>query len=727
MAAEFAPGRAGRQPAPFAPGTLVAGYRLDDRIGTGGMAMVFRARDEALGRTIALKILVPALTADGDFRERFARESRAASMVDHPNIIPVYAAGEDGGVLYLAMRYVSGGDLHSVVEREGPLSPGRAVSLLFPVASALDAAHRAGIVHRDVKPANVLVDVSPGRPEHPYLSDFGLAKRDTAAGLTMTGNFVGTAGFAAPEQISGQPARSESDQYALACVAFTMLTGSVPFEHRSPEAVLWAQMSEPSPLVTPRRPDLSAAVDEVIGRGLARNPLDRYPSCGAFAGALREALSMTPNTARRAGSGAARGGHAGEAQRGPSRTPSGLASAHPSFPLPPPPGSRPAVDGPSPQRLTRRSRKPRRSRIAVGAGAVIVATAACVVLLRGTPGAPSLKVSAHLAATLNDTGGDDVTTAVFGPAGTFDTIDQVGRAYTFDIASGRVVTTFDLAGADLSGARLALDGQAIVSPGSTCDGGETAPCVYHEYYFQTHGWTNIAAGGGTALDVGYVTLADALGDGAQVWNLQTRRDVADLADPDRRPVAGIAVSPDDTSVAVSAKGTGGAHKIYVWGISGISSPSPATAKTLQATLTVPGQLGYADPDLDGAPVPTGAAPDPGGAPLPVGATFMALDRDGGTLAVSDGRRTEIYNVRSRRLVTEVPDSLAALSPDGKLFATTDMTGDGRIELRDTRTGKTMATVATPAAPSTVTFGPDGQSIAVGCGNGDTYVWDLTGS
>lgn len=723
MTAEFAPGRAGRQPAPFAPGTLVGGYRLDDRIGTGGMAMVFRARDEALGRTIALKILAPALTADGDFRERFARESRAASVVDHPNIIPVYAAGEDGGVLYLAMRYVSGGDLHSVVEREGPLSPGRAMSLLSPVASALDAAHRAGIVHRDVKPANVLVDVSPGRPDHPYLSDFGLAKRDTAAGLTMTGNFVGTAGFAAPEQISGQPARSESDQYALACVAFTMLTGSMPFEHPSPEAVLWAQMSEPSPLVTPRRPDLSAAVDGVIARGLARNPLDRYPSCGAFADALRQALSMAPNAARHGGSGAARGGHGGEVQRDQSRAPSGLASAHPSFPLPPSLVSRPAGDGPS----SRPARKPRRSRTAVGAGAVIVviATAACVVLLRGAPGAPSLKVSAHLAATLNDAGGDDVVAAVFGPAGTFDTIDQVGRAYTFDIASGRAVATFDLAGADLSGARLALDGQAIVSPGSRCDGGDRPPCVYHEYYFQTRGWAaNIAGGRDTALGVGYVTLADARGDGAQVWNLQTGRHVADLADPDGRPVAGIAVSPDDSSVAVSAAGTGGTHKVYVWGI---SSPSPAAAKTLKATLTVHGQLGYADPDLDGAPVPVSAAPDPGGGPVPVGAMFMALDSDGGTLAVSNGQRTAIYNVRSRRLITTVPDSLAALSPDGKLFATTDTAGDGRIQLRDTRTGKTVATVAAPAAPSTITFGPGGQSVAVSCGNGDTYVWDLTRS
>jgi serine/threonine-protein kinase len=697
------------------------------------MAMVFRARDETLGRTVALKILAPALTTDVGFRERFARESRAASMVDHPNIIPVYAAGEDGGVLYLAMRYVPGGDLHSVVEKEGPLPPGRAVSLLAPVASALDAAHRAGIVHRDVKPANVLVDVIPGRPDHPYLSDFGLAKKDTAAGLTMTGNFVGTAGFVAPEQISGQPARSESDQYALACVAFTMLTGSAPFEHSSPEAVLWAQMSQPPPRVVPRRPDLSHAVDDVIARGLARNPLDRYSSCVAFADALRQALSMAPEAPPHAGMGTARGGHVGEVQPVQSRAPSALASAQPS--LPSPVASRPAGGGPSAQP----SPKPRRSRIAVGAGGVVVviAAAACVVLLRGAlghpgtaagfrtpPAAAGLKVSARRAATLNDTGGDDVVTAVFGPDGTFDTIDQIGRAYTFAIASEREVSTFDLAGGDLSRAQLALDGQAIVSPGSGCDGGKLKPCVYHEYYFQTHGWTNIATGGGTALGVGYVTLADAQGDVAQVWNLLTRQHVADLADPDRRPVAGIAVSPDDSSVAVSAEGAGGTHKVYVWGI---SSPSSAAAKTLKAALTVPGQLGYADPELDGAPVPVDGAPDPGSAPLPVGATFMALDSGGGTLAVSNGQRTEIYNVRSRRLITTVPDSLAALSPDGKLFATTDTAGDGRIELRDTLTGKTVATVATPAAPSTVTFGPGGRSVAVGCGNGATYVWNLAGS
>src|SRR6204780_5746781 len=149
----------------LAPGSLVAGYRLEARIGAGGMAVVFRARDEALGRTVALKVLAPALAGDDEFRERFVRESRAAAAVDHPHIIPVYSAGESDGVLYLAMRYVASGDLRAVVQREGPLPGHRALALISPIALALDAAHAAGLVHRDVKPANILIDISPSRPE----------------------------------------------------------------------------------------------------------------------------------------------------------------------------------------------------------------------------------------------------------------------------------------------------------------------------------------------------------------------------------------------------------------------------------------------------------------------------------------------------------------------------------------------------------------------------------
>jgi serine/threonine protein kinase len=293
LAGESLSGQSGWALTGLAPGSLLAGYRVESRIGAGGMAMVLRARDEALGRTVALKILPPALAGGTEYRERFIRESRAVAAVDHPHIIPVYAAGESGGVLYLAMRFVASGDLRSLAQREGPLDGDRAVALLAPIASALDAAHAAGLVHRDVKPANILVDTSPGRPEHPYLSDFGLAKGDAATtGLTGTGQFLGTPDYAAPEQISGKPARPQTDQYALACVAYAVLAGAPPFVRAESMAVLWAHMYEAPPSLAARRPDLPAFADRILARALAKSPEDRYRTCADFIGALRDALQV---------------------------------------------------------------------------------------------------------------------------------------------------------------------------------------------------------------------------------------------------------------------------------------------------------------------------------------------------------------------------------------------------------------------------------------------------
>ena len=189
------------------PGSQLAGYVIEEQVGAGGMAVVFRARDGMLGRLAALKVLSPALAADQEFRARFLRESRAVASVEEPHIIPVYGAGEVDGVLYIATKFVPGGDLADVMERAGgALEPGRAAAFIEQVASALDAAHAAGLVHRDVKPGNILVDAAPGRGEHAYLSDFGLSKRSMAAsGLTATGTFLGTPDYCAPEQIRGLP------------------------------------------------------------------------------------------------------------------------------------------------------------------------------------------------------------------------------------------------------------------------------------------------------------------------------------------------------------------------------------------------------------------------------------------------------------------------------------------------------------------------------------------
>ena len=280
----------------FTAGSRIAGYLLEEPIGRGGMAVVFRARDERLQRLVALKVLAPALAGDEEFRQRFIRESRAAAAVDDPHIIPVFEAGEAHGVLFIAMRFVPGGDIRTLLHRSGPFAAVRAAAVISPVASALDAAHAAGLVHRDVKPANMLVDARSGRPDHVYLSDFGLTKKTlaTSAGLTATGKFMGTLEYVSPEQIAGKKVDGRADQYALACSAFELLTGAPPFTSDEATAVLFAQMSDPPPPLTTRRPDLPRAADQVFARALAKSPQDRYPSCRDFADALRGAFGLAP-------------------------------------------------------------------------------------------------------------------------------------------------------------------------------------------------------------------------------------------------------------------------------------------------------------------------------------------------------------------------------------------------------------------------------------------------
>jgi serine/threonine-protein kinase len=273
----------------------IAGYRLEQQIGAGGMAVVYRSVDERLGRRVALKILAPALAADEAFRQRFIRESRAAAAVDDPHIIPVYEAGEADGVLFIAMRFVPGGDVRTLVRQHGPMATARAVEIISSVASALDAAHAAGLVHRDVKPANMLIDVRPDRPDHVYLSDFGLSKGAMSSSrLTGTGLFLGTADYAAPEQIEGRAVDGRTDQYALACTAFELLAGAPPFQRDQAAATIWAHMSEPPPPLRARRPEIPAAVDQVFAAALAKAPESRYGCCRDFAYALRWALGLVP-------------------------------------------------------------------------------------------------------------------------------------------------------------------------------------------------------------------------------------------------------------------------------------------------------------------------------------------------------------------------------------------------------------------------------------------------
>jgi len=287
----------------FPAGARVAGYRLDEQIGRGGMAVVYRAYDLQLDRQVALKILDPALAEDSEFQQRFIRESKAAAAVDHPHIIPVFAAGEADGVLFIAMRYVAGADVRTLLDAEGPLPAWRAVDIAAQVASALDTAHDRGLVHRDVKPANMLRDRSTGpHSEHVYLSDFGLSKKALAGvALTATGQLVGTLDYVAPEQIENRPVDGRADLYALACATFEMLAGAPPFNRDQSLAVLWAQLSEPPPPLTARRPDLPAAVNQVMTRALAKSPGARYQRCLDFVQALRAACQLAPGEDEAAG------------------------------------------------------------------------------------------------------------------------------------------------------------------------------------------------------------------------------------------------------------------------------------------------------------------------------------------------------------------------------------------------------------------------------------------
>jgi serine/threonine protein kinase len=263
-------------------GQIFSGYLIEAVAGRGGMGVVYRATQIGLGRTVALKLITPAVAADEDFRERLQRESQLLASVDHPNVITVYEAGEADGQLFMSMRYVEGMDLRSLLAAQGPLAPEQAARIVAQVGAGLDAAHANGLVHRDVKPANVLIEQA-GSADRAYLSDFGLTKKaNLASAITGSGQWVGTLDYAAPEQIEGRPVDARTDVYALGCVLFETLTGRAPYVRDSDAAKLWAHMHEPPPSARALRPGLPAELDQVIACAMAKEPARRYPSAGAL-------------------------------------------------------------------------------------------------------------------------------------------------------------------------------------------------------------------------------------------------------------------------------------------------------------------------------------------------------------------------------------------------------------------------------------------------------------
>ncbi len=275
-------------------GDTLASYRIESAIAHGGMGAVYLAEDVKLGRKVALKVLAADLADDPVFRERFVRESRIAAALDHPHIIPIYEADEADGHLFIAMRYVRGTDLESLIASAGPLPLARTSTIIGQIASALDAAHGEGLVHRDVKPANILVSpgTGPGATDYAYLSDFGISKRLSYSSEVLTGDVIGTVDYIAPEQIEGKPVDGRADVYSLGCVVYQCLSGRVPFPRSDDVAVLWAHVREHPPRVTATREDVSPELDRIVAKAMAKSPDGRYQSCGDLASAIQAAVPI---------------------------------------------------------------------------------------------------------------------------------------------------------------------------------------------------------------------------------------------------------------------------------------------------------------------------------------------------------------------------------------------------------------------------------------------------
>lgn len=608
-------GDTGGMPARLEPGSRVAGYVLEERIGTGGMAVVFRARDAALGRETAVKVLAPALAGDAEFRARFEGESQAIAAVRSPHILPVYAAGESGGVLYIATQYVADGDLGELLRRAGGrLDPARAAALVSQVAQALDAAHAAGLVHRDVKPNNVLVETLPDGTEHAYLADFGLSKRPGAEGLTGSSVFIGTPDYTAPEQLASTAgASARTDQYALACVAFRMLSGTVPYPREDALATLYAHVHEPVPRLRQRRAGLPAALDAVLATAMAKDPAARYGSCGELAAALAAAAAPP------AGDGAHDAG--GKAGTAPASEP------QPEQPQPPGDGDPPEVTGASPAAprtaalrgpYQRRQLTPGQQAVSVLIGfvlsGIIIVVAFAVngqsahqpsfdsspgnfgygsgnsgfpdpLPAAPTPSLPSVSGKIVLPA---DAGAiaPSVTASAFSADGTMlatevtDLFGDSDAIAIWDFASSSFVRSVTLPQSEdvLRGLAFSSDDHRLIAVTSSqgvyqwsVDSGPatviTAPVTGHD---PRAGSLNVAV----SADGSTIASLDAAGDGIDVRSAATGKLITELADPDHAHVLSAAEGQTSSSaVGLSANGkvasvADASGNVYLWDVPG---------------------------------------------------------------------------------------------------------------------------------------------------------------
>jgi Protein kinase domain/WD domain, G-beta repeat len=690
-------------------GAQIAGYRLAEQIGHGGMAVVYRAWDERLQRQAALKILSPALAADESFRHRFIRESRAAAAVDHPNIIPVFEAGEAGGVLFIAMRYVPDGDARTLLRRIGPLPPERAMAIITSVAAALDAAHAAGLVHRDVKPSNMLMDIRPGQPDHVYLADFGLTKAMRSPGsITGTGGFLGTVDYAAPEQIEGRDVDGRTDEYALACAAYELLSGAPPFPRDQPLAVLHAHLSASAQPLSARRPGLPPEADGVLARGLAKDARFRYASCGEFAAALAKALGIRlgPLPAPLAGTGP--GGRpryramviVSAVVAGLAVLATGGAVAEALL------GNRPASGAGGPGRLAATGH----AASAKGAGGsqsaqpAGSASSAITTAPSASSAPPSASTSQPIAGatlysvvrSIPDPGSSTQidTVAFSGDGSTLLTGDKNGNSCTWSVSSGRQIAevTAAISGTQVLGGAISPDGGLAVtgySDGSASLWQASTGTLINPLSDpgrQTVDWVAFSPDGA------HVAIGDANGN-TYIWSIgpggQGATLSATIRDPASKGVWSVAFSPDSTTLA-----TGDVNgNAYLWRVADPASP--------MRTFTVPG-----------GQVVTAVAFTPDGKTLVTGNHAGSTDR----WQIASGSHT---------VISSEPGPVWALSVSrADILAIGD--GDGRTYLYNLSTGNAGTALPDPDSGregvGAVAFSPNGMTLAAGDTNGTTYLW-----
>ncbi|HEY2636159.1 MAG TPA: protein kinase, partial [Solirubrobacteraceae bacterium] len=517
-------------------GSTLAGCRLEAVAGRGGMGVVYRATQLALERPVAVKVIAPQYAEEAAFRERFQSESRLAASIDHPNVIPVYEAGERDGVLFLIMRWVEGTELRALLRTEGPLAPERAVRILRPVASALGAAHRRGLVHRDVKPANVLIASGEGEDDHIYLTDFGIARRIGAEGMTRTGALVGTLDYISPERIEGGRGDAASDIYALGCMAYETLTGRVPFDGPTEVAKMFAHVNDPPPSPRAAVPAVPPQLDAVVLRAMAKDPAERFATAADLAGALAAAVA-DPERAARAEADTAETELAETEQLTPPAPPAGPppgkappAAAEGPTPASPPPGegpppgqgppaaAAPLAGEPPPATPPPPRARPSRPRWLLPAAALAVVAAVVVVILRASGGGSGKESSSKETSSTRTTPARPVTV----PTATGQA--TVGRTPAFHVSGGP-------AGATAVGGRVwvALSGR-----------GEVVGLVQGRPPITVH--------------VGGRPSAVTKDPRGRVWISHTGQRQVTVYDPRTRKATPIAVGSDPGSIGATPKG-----------------------------------------------------------------------------------------------------------------------------------------------------------------------------